>query len=97
LGAAVFDNLRKRLGLLRSATDVPPTDLAAQELLPGAYRVHRPDDIQYFTELAEAAFPAYSGRIACFGADWLGLSGVSPNETDLGFQLAEGFGLIAVT
>jgi hypothetical protein len=27
----------------------------------------------------------------------LAVSGVSPNETDLGFQLAEGFGLIAVT
>jgi putative transposase len=26
-----------------------------------------------------------------------GLSGVSTNETDLGFQLTEGFGLIAVT
>jgi hypothetical protein len=25
------------------------------------------------------------------------LSGVSTNETDLGFQLTEGFGLIAVT
>ena len=40
--------------------------------LEGAYRLHRPEDVAYFTKLATDAFPEFSGRIECFGADWLG-------------------------
>jgi hypothetical protein len=40
--------------------------------LDGAYRVHRSDDAARFTKLAAEAFPEFSGRITCFGADWLG-------------------------
>lgn len=40
--------------------------------LEGAYRLHRPEDIGRFTNLATAAFPDFSARIECFGADWLG-------------------------
>lgn len=40
--------------------------------LQGAYRLHRPQDIARFTALATEAFPAFAGRISCFGADWLG-------------------------
>lgn len=41
-------------------------------LLDGAYRRHRPQDVEYFTRLARDAFPKFAGRIQCFGADWLG-------------------------
>jgi hypothetical protein len=40
--------------------------------LDGAYRLHRPQDVARFTELAADAFPEFGGRIECFGADWLG-------------------------
>ncbi|MCW3838470.1 hypothetical protein ACFQ1E_20715 [Sphingomonas canadensis] len=40
--------------------------------LDGAYRQHRPEDAARFTQLAVDAFPAFIGRIECFGADWLG-------------------------
>ncbi|MDO9473319.1 MAG: DUF1851 domain-containing protein [Caulobacter sp.] len=40
--------------------------------LDGAYRLHQPADTERFTELARTAFPAFSDRIECFGADWLG-------------------------
>lgn len=40
--------------------------------LDGAYRVHRPEDVARFTELARDAFPQFGKRITCFGADWLG-------------------------
>lgn len=40
--------------------------------LDGAYRLHRPEDVVRFTELAAAAFPEFAGRIECFGADWAG-------------------------
>jgi hypothetical protein len=40
--------------------------------LDGAYRLHRPEDVPAFTRLAQAAFPEFSERIVCFGADWLG-------------------------
>lgn len=38
----------------------------------GAYRLHRPEDVERYTCLATAAFPAFRARISCFGADWLG-------------------------
>ena len=41
-------------------------------LVDGAYRRHRPEDVEGFTELARQAFPAFAERIECFGADWLG-------------------------
>ena len=40
--------------------------------MDGAYRRHRPEDVEGFTELARQAFPAFAERIECFGADWLG-------------------------
>lgn len=40
--------------------------------LDGAYRQHRPEDAARFTQLAVGAFPAFKGRVECFGADWLG-------------------------
>lgn len=40
--------------------------------LDGAYRLHQAADIERFTDLARAAFPAFADRIECFGADWLG-------------------------
>lgn len=40
--------------------------------LDGAYRQHRPEDVDRFTELAVVAFPEFVERIECFGADWLG-------------------------
>jgi hypothetical protein len=40
--------------------------------LDGAYRVHEPEDVVHFTQLAVSAFPDFAGRIDCFGADWLG-------------------------
>ena len=40
--------------------------------LDGAYRQHRPEDADRFTELAVRAFPDFANRIECFGADWLG-------------------------
>jgi len=53
----------------------PDADAAPQEdgsYVQGAYRLHRPADVARFTALATAAFPAFAGRIRCFGADWLG-------------------------
>lgn len=40
--------------------------------LDGAYRLHRTDDVEHFTDLARAAFPTLADRIECFGTDWLG-------------------------
>jgi len=40
--------------------------------LDGAYRQHRPEDADRFTELAIRAFPDFAERIECFGTDWLG-------------------------
>lgn len=40
--------------------------------LNGAYRLHRPEDVSRFTDLAAQAFPQFADRIECFGADWLG-------------------------
>lgn len=40
--------------------------------LDGAYRLHQAADVERFTDLARAAFPAFADRIECFGADWLG-------------------------
>lgn len=51
----------------RSAEDQP-----SEFLLDGAYRPHRPQDVEYFTQLAREAFPEYAERIQCFGADWAG-------------------------
>jgi hypothetical protein len=42
------------------------------QLLDGAYRPHRTEDVDRFTRLAVEAFPDFGGRIQCFGADWLG-------------------------
>jgi len=53
----------------------PDADAGMQEAgshLQGAYRLHRPDDVARSTLLATQAFPAYTGQISCFGADWLG-------------------------
>jgi hypothetical protein len=47
--------------------------LAQPELtLSGAYRLHRPEDIEPFTTFAREAFPHLAGRIKCFASDWLG-------------------------
>ncbi|MDB5708528.1 MAG: hypothetical protein JWL96_598 [Sphingomonas bacterium] len=40
--------------------------------LDGAYRLHRPEDVARFTDLAKGAFPNFASRIECFGVDWLG-------------------------
>ncbi|WP_443478075.1 T6SS immunity protein Tdi1 domain-containing protein [Novosphingobium aerophilum] len=40
--------------------------------LDGAYRLHRQEDVARFTALAIEAFPDFTDRIECFGADWLG-------------------------
>jgi hypothetical protein len=40
--------------------------------LDGAYRLHQRDDVARFTALAIEAFPDFTDRIECFGADWLG-------------------------
>lgn len=45
---------------------------APKVFLNGAYRLHRSEDIERFTALAAEAFPEFSKRITCFGADWLG-------------------------
>jgi hypothetical protein len=55
-----------------AALVAPPLDVTAARRLPGAYRMHRSKDVRRFTELACKAFPNFIGRIACFGADWLG-------------------------
>ena len=44
-----------------------------------------------------AKLPALVALLATFAAGCAHLSAVSTNETDSGFQLTEGFGLIAVT
>lgn len=49
-----------------------PIDVTSARRLPGAYRLHRPEDVRAYTDLACAAFPNFTGRIACFGVDWLG-------------------------
>ena len=53
--------------------EVSPMVLAQYELiLGGAYRLHRPEDIEPFTALAAEAFPQLAARIKCFASDWLG-------------------------
>lgn len=43
-----------------------------EAILDGAYRRHKEQDIEHFTKLAHDAYPKFSDRIQCFGADWLG-------------------------
>ena len=43
-----------------------------KQVVEGAYRPHRTEDVDRFTSLAIKAFPAFAARIQCFGADWLG-------------------------
>ena len=56
-------------------------DLAVPELFArfsgtsfnnGLYRVFRPCDVQDWNATVEAAFPAFKGKLTCFGVDWLG-------------------------
>lgn len=51
----------------RKAGALPP-----DAFFGGAYRPHAAEDVGRFTALAAAAFPNFSRRITCFGADWLG-------------------------
>lgn len=52
---------------------VTPMVFAQRELtLGGAYRLHRPEDVEPFTKLAREAFPHLASRIKCFASDWLG-------------------------
>lgn len=43
-----------------------------RSFLDGAYRLHRSEDVEKYTELAAEAFPDFAKRITCFGADWAG-------------------------
>ena len=55
--------------------------LAQYELtLGGAYRLHRPEDVEPFIALAREAFPYLAGRIKCFASDWLGRQFALDNE-----------------
>src|SRR5262249_18820298 len=38
----------------------------------GLYRLHGVEQVPGWTAVASAAFPQFSGKIACFAADWLG-------------------------
>jgi hypothetical protein len=38
----------------------------------GLYRLHQPSDIPQWNTIVGDAFPRFSGRIMCFGYDWLG-------------------------
>jgi len=38
----------------------------------GLYRLHRTQDIPFWTKNVELAFPEYENRIICFSFDWLG-------------------------
>jgi len=64
----MFKKLGERLGFRVSG----PTTEPEQPGLDGAYRPHRPEDVQRFTALAAEAFPSFATRIECFGSSWLG-------------------------
>src|SRR5262249_34503282 len=38
----------------------------------GLYRLHASADISKWNSIVSRAFPQFSGRITCFGYDWLG-------------------------
>lgn len=38
----------------------------------GLYRIHRLNNIKKWNSIVTDAFPEFSGRICCFGYDWLG-------------------------
>ncbi|WP_397538201.1 T6SS immunity protein Tdi1 domain-containing protein [Rummeliibacillus pycnus] len=38
----------------------------------GLYRLHEISKVDYWNECVTKAFPEFSGRISCFGYDWLG-------------------------
>lgn len=55
------DGVRQRVGVL-----------AGTSFANGLYRLHTAASATAVDELVLAAFPDFAGRIACFGADWLG-------------------------
>ena len=60
----MFSKFFKRFG----SNDGQPSE----SILDGAYRRHKAEDVEHFTQLARDAYPKFSDRIQCFGADWLG-------------------------
>lgn len=67
----MFEKLKNAFGK-RAASPEPASQITARTFLDGAYRLHRSEDVHWFTALAVDAFPEFSDRITCFGADWLG-------------------------
>lgn len=67
----MFEKLKNVFGN-RPASPEPVSQATARMFLDGAYRLHRSEDVHRFSALAIDAFPELSGRITCFGADWLG-------------------------
>ena len=47
-------------------------ELSAASFGGGLYRVHTPETAPAATDMVEELFPDFHGRVACFGADWLG-------------------------
>lgn len=66
----MFEKLKNAFGK-RSAAE-PDLSTSSETFLEGAYRLHMSKDVERFTALAIGAFPELSGRITCFGSDWLG-------------------------
>ena len=38
----------------------------------GAYRLHRPEDVERFSNCVKEVFPQRAHQFQCFGADWMG-------------------------
>lgn len=68
----MLNYLKKRLGGKVPTADVADAGRSPKTLLDGAYRLHDSSDVARFTAFATEAFPDFTKRITCFGADWLG-------------------------
>jgi hypothetical protein len=68
----MFKRLREALGGSPKAEEPVSESRSPRVFLNGAYRLHHSDDVARFTAIAGKAFPAFSTRITCFGADWAG-------------------------
>jgi hypothetical protein len=66
----LFDRLRRRFQ--PKGVGDEQEKAAPNASLNDAYRLHRDEDVDRFTQFAVEAFPKYASRIKCFGADWLG-------------------------
>ncbi len=40
--------------------------------LKGLYSIHKHEDLDKWTQVIEGSYPEFTGRIICFGYDWLG-------------------------